>query len=90
MSQSCDLDMVIGLCGDVGLVEGRPGRAGPQCWLVTADVCSDGGSLDGLGGILFADKDLQEAELGLDPLVLPVLVQHRHPVLLLNISTREG
>lgn len=55
-------------------------------------MCGDSGrlrktGLDGFGGILFADENLQEAELGLDPLVLPVLLQHRHPVLLLNIST---
>lgn len=52
---------------------------------------SDGGSLktaglDGFGGILFADENLQEAEFGLDPLVLSVLLQHRHAVLLLNVS----
>lgn len=47
------------------------------------------GILDGFGGILFADENFQEAQLGLDPLVLPVLLEHRHPVLLLNISTAE-
>ncbi len=57
-------------------------------------MCGDSGclrraGLDGFGGILFADENLQEAEFGLDPLVLPVLLQHRHPVLLLNISTTE-
>lgn len=59
--------------------------------VMTADVCGDGGhlqtaGLDGFGGILFADEDFQEAEFGLDPLVLPVLLQHRHPVFLLNVS----
>lgn len=57
-------------------------------------MCDDSGrlrraGLDGFGGILFADEDFQEAEFGLDLLVLPVLLQHRHPVLLLNISTAE-
>lgn len=45
--------------------------------------------LDGFGGILFADENFQEAQFGLDPLVLPVLLQHVHPVLLLNISAPE-
>lgn len=46
---------------------------------------------DGFGGILFADENFQEAKLGFDPLVLLVLLQHRYPVLLLDISTkREG
>lgn len=49
----------------------------------------DGAASDGFGGILFADENFQEAELGFDPLVLFVLLQHRHPVLLLNISTRR-
>lgn len=43
-------------------------------------------ALDGFGGILFADENFQEAQFCLDPLVLPVLLQHWHPVLLLNIS----
>lgn len=55
------------------MCRGCPGRAG----------------LDGLGGILLADEDFQEAEFGLDPFVLPVLFQHRHSVLLLNISAGE-
>ena len=33
-----------------------------------------GVGLDGFGGILFADEDFQEAEFGLDPLVLSVLL----------------
>lgn len=37
---------------------------------------------------MLADEDLQQAEFGLDPLVLSVRLQHRHPVLLLNISKR--
>lgn len=53
---------------------------------VTAGVEEAG--LDGFGGVLFADEDLQEAELGLDPLVLPVLLQVRHPVLLLHVPAR--
>lgn len=48
-----------------------------------------GGRSDGFGGILFADENFQEAELGFDPLVLFVLLQHRYPVLLLNISARR-
>lgn len=52
---------------------------------VTAGVEEAG--LDGFGGVLFADEDLQEAELGLDPLVLPVLLQVRHPVLLLHVPS---
>lgn len=44
---------------------------------------------DGFGGILFADENFQEAELGFDPLVLLVLLQHRYPVLLLHISKRR-
>ena len=55
---------------------------------VTAGVEEAG--LDGFGGVLFADEDLQEAELGLDPLVLPVLLQARHPVLLLHVPVRGG
>lgn len=61
----------------------NPPTPGTSQAAVTRDV------LDGFGGILFADENLQEAELGFDPLVLPVLLQHRHPVLLLNISTTE-
>lgn len=45
--------------------------------------------LDGFGGILFADEDFQEPQFSLDPLVLSVLLQHRHPVLLLNIPTAQ-
>lgn len=58
---------------------------------VTADVCErlHKAGLDGLGGILFADENFQEAKFGLDPLVLPILLQHRHPVLLLNVSAGE-
>lgn len=37
---------------------------------------------------MLADEDLQQAEFGLDPLVLSVRLQHRHPVLLLNVSKR--
>lgn len=73
--------------------DGRPGRV--LAAAMRADVCGDSGclrraGLDGFGGILFADENFQEAEFGLDPLVLPVLLQHRHPVLLLNISRAEG
>lgn len=45
--------------------------------------------LDGFGGILFADENFQEAQFGLDPLVLPVLLRHVHSVLLLNISAKQ-
>lgn len=45
--------------------------------------------LDGFGGILFTDENFQEAELGLDPLVLSVLLQHRHTILLLDIPAAE-
>lgn len=48
-----------------------------------------GAPSDGLGGILLADENLQEAELGFDPLVLLVLLQHRDPVLLLHIPERR-
>lgn len=95
---SSDLDMVLGwsvsrtLQGVMmshGLRDVLGGRV--LAAVMTADVCGDGGrlqmvGLDGFGGILFADEDFQEAEFGLDPLVLPVLLQHRHPVLLLNVS----
>lgn len=49
----------------------------------------DGAVSDGFGGVLFADENFQEAQLGFDPLVLLVLLQHRHPVLLLHISKRR-
>lgn len=76
-------------------VRWRPGRV--LAAVTTACVCGDSGravggseeGLDGFGGILFADENFQEPEFGLDPLVLPVLLQHRHPVLLLDISTAE-
>lgn len=49
----------------------------------------DGAVSDGFGGILFADENFQEAELGFDPLVLLVLLQHWYPVLLLHIPKRR-
>lgn len=49
----------------------------------------EGALSDGFGGILFADENFQEPELGFDPLVLLVLLQHRYPVLLLHISKRS-
>lgn len=61
-----------------------------QWWQLMCAGIADiwGRGLDGFGGILLADEDLQQAEFGLDPLVLSVRLQHRHPVLLLNISKR--
>lgn len=70
--------------------DGVPGESSQQWWqLMCAVTVGIWGGLDGFGGILFADENFQEAEFGLDPLVLPVLVQHRHPVLLLNVSAAE-
>ena len=40
--------------------------------------------LDGLGGVLLANEHLDQTQLGFDPLVLLVLLQHGHTVLLLN------
>lgn len=61
-----------------------------QWWQLMCAGIADiwGRGLDGFGGILLADEDLQQAEFGLDPLVLSVRLQHRHPVLLLNVSKR--
>lgn len=66
------------------------GVASLQWWQLMCAGIADiwGRGLDGFGGILLADEDLQQAEFGLDPLVLSVRLQHRHPVLLLNISKR--
>lgn len=70
--------------------DGVPGESSQQWWeLMCAVTVGVWGGLDGFGGILLADENFQEAELGLDPLVLPVLLQHRHPVLLLNIPAAE-
>lgn len=47
------------------------------------------GGLDGFGGILFADENFQETKFSFNPLVLSVLLLHRNPVLLLDISVAE-
>lgn len=49
------------------------GVADAACW-----------TLDGLGGVLFVDEDLEQAQFGFDAFVLLVLVQHGHAVLLLD------
>lgn len=66
------------------VLQGAPVRR----WRVRWQRLSEG-TLDGFGWVLFADEDLQEAELGLDPLVLPVLLQHRNAVLLLDVPEEE-
>lgn len=43
------------------------------------------GTLDGLGGVLLVDKDLEQAQFGFDAFILLVLVQHRDTVLLLYV-----
>lgn len=48
--------------------------ADPACW-----------TLDGLGGVLLADEDLEQAQFGFDAFIFLVLVQHGHTVLLLYI-----
>lgn len=40
-------------------------------------------TLDGFGGVLLVDEDLEQAQFGFDAFILLVLVQHGHPVLLL-------
>lgn len=71
------------------------GGGGVASAVTAAQMCGDSGCLeggrgsDGFGRILFADEDFQEAELGFDSLVLPVLLQHGHPVLLLDVSAEE-
>lgn len=78
------------VCWTLPGCDGVPGESSQQWWeLMCAVTVGIWGGLDGFGGILFADENFQEAEFGLDPLVLPVLLQHRHPVLLLNISAAE-
>ena len=42
-------------------------------------------ALDRLGGVLFADEHFQEAELGFDALVLPILIHHGQTILLLSV-----
>lgn len=42
-------------------------------------------TLDGLGGVLLVNKDLEQAQFGFDAFILLVLVQHGHAVLLLYI-----
>lgn len=64
------------------MVTCRLGGSSPSLWVRV-------GGLDGFGGILFADENFQETQFGFDPLVLPVLLQHGHPVLLLHISTAQ-
>lgn len=78
------------VCWTLPGCDGVPGESSQQWWeLMCAVTVGIWGGLDGFGGILFADENFQEAEFGLDPLVLPVLLQHRHPVLLLNVSAAE-
>lgn len=50
------------------------GVADAVCW-----------TLDGLGGVLLADEDLEQAQFGFDAFILLVLVQHGHTVLLLYV-----
>lgn len=47
-------------------------------------------TLDGLGGVLLVDEDLEQAQLGFDAFILLVLVQHGHTVLLLYTPVRNA